>query len=326
MPIRIGFIGSGGIAGAHFNTLENIKDAQLVAFADMDKNRAEAAARRFDGQAYTDAKKMLEAETLDAVYVCLPPHVHGTPEILAVEKGCALFIEKPIANSMKTAEKIAAAIEGAKVPVAVGYHWRYYEATARAQALLSAKKTAQPAMCYGRWLGNFPGVPWWRKMDQSGGQLVEQTTHIIDLARYLMGEITSVSCVAALREMDKVYEGATVPDVMALVATFESGAIGHFSTTSMLSGFGDVGLDLYARNTVYKIGYNSLSVQKTEDGETSGFTGKNNATMDEDKAFIQAVKTGKRTGIKSTYADALKTLQVTLAANQSAKSGKVVKL
>lgn len=326
MPIRIGFIGSGGIAGAHFNTLENITDAQLVAFADMDKNRAEAAARRFEGKAYTDAKKMLEAETLDAVYVCLPPHAHGNPEIAAVQKGCALFIEKPIANSMKTAEKIAAAIEDAKVPVAVGYHWRYHEMTARAQELLSVKKAAPPALCYGRWLGNFPGVPWWRKMDQSGGQLVEQTTHIVDLARYLMGEITSVSCVAALREMDKVYEGTTVPDVMALVATFESGAVGHFSTTSMLDGFSDVGLDLYARNTIYKIGANTLSVQKTADGETQSFKGKNDATLDEDKAFVQAVKTGKRAGIKSTYADALKTLHVTLAANQSAKSGKVVKL
>jgi predicted dehydrogenase len=113
---------------------------------------------------------------------------------------------------------------------------------------------------------------------------------------------------------------------MAFVANFENGAIGHFSTTPMLNGFADVGLDLYARDTVYKIGANTLSVQKTADGETQIFTGKNSATMDEDKAFVQAVKSGKRTGIKSTYADALKTLRVTLAANQSAKSGKVVKL
>lgn len=326
MPVRIGFIGSGNIAGAHFNSLEKIKDAQLVAFSDLDKNRAEAAARRFDGKSYTDAAKMLEEEKLDAVYVCLPPHVHGNAEILAAQKGCALFVEKPLANNMKTAEKIAAAIEDAKVPAAVGYHWRYHEATDRAQNLLSGKKAAQPALCYGRWLGGFPGVPWWRKMNQSGGQLVEQTTHIIDLARYLIGEITSVSCVAALREMDKAYEGATVPDVMALTATFDSGAIGHFSTTSMLKGLSDVGLDIYARDTVYKITANALNVQHTDKGESSSFVGKNSATLDEDMAFVQAVKTGKRTGIRSTYADALQTLKVTLAANQSAKTGRVVKL
>ena len=85
-------------------------------------------------------------------------------------------------------------------------------------------------MCYGCWLGGFPGVSWWRKIEESGGQLVKQTTHVVDLARYLMGEITSVTCVAALREMNKTYPDATAPDVMALTVTFESGAIGHFST------------------------------------------------------------------------------------------------
>lgn len=324
MPVRIGFIGTGGIAGAHFNSLETIKDARLVAFADMNTERAEAAARRFDGKAYADARKMLEAEDLDAVYVCLPPHVHGEAEILSAQKGCALFIEKPVAHTVKIGEKIGAAIEESGVITAVGYHWRYSGATERVQDLLKGKKAPQPAMCYGHWLGGFPGVPWWRRLDQSAGQLVEQTTHIVDLARYLMGEITSVSSVAALREMDKVYADATVPDVSALVATFENGAIGHFSSACLLSGISDVGLDLYVRNAVYKISHNTLSVQQS--GETHTYASTINPTIAEDTAFVRAVKTGKPTGIRSDFNDAFKTLRVTLAANQSAKTGKIVKL
>lgn len=72
MPVRIGFVGTGGIAGAHFNQLEHIKDAQLVAFADMNVERAQAAAERFGGNAYSNASQMLNAESLDAVDVCLP--------------------------------------------------------------------------------------------------------------------------------------------------------------------------------------------------------------------------------------------------------------
>jgi predicted dehydrogenase len=325
VPVRIGFVGTGGIAGNHFNNLEKIKDAQLVAFADVSSERAAAAAKRFGGTAYTDAAKMLEAQTLDAVYVCLPPHAHKDAEILAAQKGCALFVEKPLANNMKTAEKIAAAIEDAGVLSSVGYNWRYMDLTARVQGLLSGKKTAQPAMCYGRWLGGFPGVAWWRRLEESGGQLVEQATHIVDLARYLMGEITSVSCVAALREMDKVYEGTTAPDVTALVVTFESGAVGHFSTSSILGGAGEVGLDLYLKGATYKIMSNELLVIQA-DGEKHTYAHRNNPYHDEDVAFVQAVKSGKRTGIRSTYADSLKTLRVTLAANQSAKTGKPVRL
>lgn len=324
MPVRIGFIGTGGIAGAHFNSLETIKDARLVAFADMNTERAEAAARRFDGKAYADARKMLEAEDLDAVYVCLPPHVHGEAEILSAQKGCALFIEKPVAHTVKIGEKIGAAIEENGVITAVGYHWRYSGATERAHSLLTAKKAPQPAMCYGRWLGGFPQVPWWRRLDQSAGQLTEQTTHIVDLARYLMGEITSVSAVAALREMDKVFEGTTVPDVSALVATFESGAIGHFSSACLLNGLADVGLDLYVRDNVYKITSNTFTTQNSN--ETNVFTSHINPTIAEDAAFVRAVKTGKPAGIRSDFNDALQTLRVTLAANQSAKTGRVVKL
>jgi hypothetical protein len=105
VPVRIGFIGAGGIAQAHFNTLSQISDAQLVSFCDVAAERAEGAARRFEGKAYTDPRKMLEAETLDAVYVCLPPHAHKNAEILVAQKGCALFVEKPLANSMKWRRK-----------------------------------------------------------------------------------------------------------------------------------------------------------------------------------------------------------------------------
>jgi len=324
LPVRIGFVGAGGIAGAHFNTLSQINDAQLVAFSDVATDRAEAAARRFEGKAYDDPRKMLEAETLDAVYICLPPHAHTNAEILAAQKGCALFVEKPLSNNMKTAEKIAAAIEDAGVTTAVGYHFRYHEATDRTQKLLDAKNAPLVAMAYGRWLGGFPGVAWWRRMDQSGGQLVEQCTHIVDLARYLIGDIKKVYCCAALREMGKVYEGTTVPDVTALTVEFDSGAIGYISTAALLGGVGETGLDLMVRDAIYELRGNTLTIRQS--GETNTYQHRNNPYLDEDRAFIKAVKTGKRLGIKSNYTDALKTLKVTLAANQSAKTGKPVTL
>lgn len=324
MPVRIGFVGTGGIAGQHFNTLSQIEDAQLVAFSDVVKAKAEAAARRFQGQAYTNHHKMLETETLDAIYVCLPPHAHKDAEILAARKGCAVFVEKPLANQIKTAERIAEVLEETKVLTSVGYHFRYMEATERAQKLLAPKNAPQVAMAYGRWLGGFPGVGWWRRLDQSGGQLNEQCTHIVDLARYLVGDIKKVYCCWARREMHKVFPDTTAPDVTALTVEFESGAVGYISTASLLGGAGETGLDLMVRDAVYELRGNTLTVRQS--GESHTYQHRNNPYLDEDKAFVKAVRTGKRTGIRSTYADALKTLRVTLGANQSAKTGKPVKL
>ena len=325
MPVKIGFIGSGGMAGQHFQTLSQIENAQPVAFCDLNKKRAEAAARRFahfDGRAYTDYKKLLEAETLDALYICLPPHAHKDIEVLAAQKGCALFIEKPIANNLKTAERATQAIENAGIINAVGYHFRYHAATAQAQELLTDKKA--PALVYGRWLGSFPSVSWWRRQNQSGGQIHEQATHIIDLARYLVGDIAKVYCCAARREMHKELRDSTVADVTALTAEFASGAIGHFSAACLLTGISEVGLSLVVKDSIYDLFGNALSIRRAD--QTQNIMHRNNAYLDEDRAFTEAVQSGKRACIKSTYADALKTLRVTLAANQSAKSGRPVKI
>lgn len=328
MAVRIGFVGTGGIAGAHFNSLEKIKDAQPVAFMDLNTERAEAAARRFEGTAYSDAKEMLDKENLDAVYVCLPPHVHQTAEIMIAKRGLAIFVEKPLSNDLKLAEKIAGVIEDTGVTTGVGYHHRYYQSTERLKNALAAKGAAQPAMLYGRWLGGFPGVPWWRVMEQSGGQFVEQTTHVVDSARNVNGEITCVHCVGALREMDKVFDGTTAPDVMAIVVTFANGSIGHFSTTCIDSKR-EVALDVYAKDINYSLSMNTLTINDNANHESTTFTGTNDAFVDEDSAFVAAVKTKRPNAIKairSNYADALKTLRVTLAANQSMKTGKTVKI
>jgi predicted dehydrogenase len=179
-------------------------------------------------------------------------------------------------------------------------------------------------MASGRYFAGFPNRVWWKNMEQSGGQIVEQGTHLIDLARYLIGEIKSVYARAALREMHKVDKQINVPDVSALTVEFESGAIGTFQHACLLGKINDIGLTLLMRETVYELEQNTLTIRTA--GETHTYKHTNNAMLQEDRAFIQAVSSGKRTLIKSTYADALKTLRVTLAANQSAKSGKPVKL
>ncbi|MDF2440318.1 MAG: myo-inositol 2-dehydrogenase / D-chiro-inositol 1-dehydrogenase [Abditibacteriota bacterium] len=327
VPVRIAFIGAGAMAEQHFQTLSSLDNAQCVAFCDSDFKRAEEAARRFEGRAYRDARKMFEAESIDAVYVCLPPHAHKDSEILATQNGCALFIEKPVSNNLRTAARIAQAIEDAGVPSCVGYQFRYLSGVERVQKLTTGKGAPAIAMMSGRWWGGLPNRAWWRRIDQGGGQIVEQMTHIIDLARYLGGEIVSVQARTAQREIQKIAKDATIPDVSMLSVAFKSGAIAQFSGTCLVGEVfrgGDVTLDLIGHNLLCEVRRDSLTLR--QNGETHIFNELENPCLREDRAFIEAVATGKRTGIKSTYADAFKTLRVTLAANQSAKSGKPVKL
>ncbi|UCH33064.1 MAG: Gfo/Idh/MocA family oxidoreductase [Armatimonadota bacterium] len=317
MAVRVGFVGVGGIARAHIKTLAAMDDVTLAAFCDVQKDRADGAAGEHKGSAYTDYRDMLEREDLQALYVCVPPGFHEDAEIIAAGKGIHLFIEKPVAATLETAREIEAAINRAGVISSVGYHWRYQDSTAAAREKLAGRTVG---MVLGYWMGGLPGVPWWRVMAQSAGQMVEQTTHIFDLARYLVGNARRVFSLQALRTMTDVPNN-DVPDFGTAVVEFENGVIGTFSNTCALDFGYTVGLHIVCRNMVIEVGARII-----ESGDAQPMENRTNPNVAENRAFIDAVKSGKREGVLSDYSDAVKTLAVTLAANRSAATGEPVEV
>src|SRR5690348_12024792 len=122
--VRVGFIGTGGIANAHLRGLSQMSDVELVAFCDVDMARAGNAATTYQGKPYTDYRRMLDNEKLEAVYVCVPPHAHVGQEEELVARGIPLFVEKPISNSLEQARSIGEKVAATNLITSVGYHWR----------------------------------------------------------------------------------------------------------------------------------------------------------------------------------------------------------
>lgn len=156
-------------------------------------------------------------------------------------------------------------------------------------------------------------------MDQSGGQMVEQTTHIVDMARYLCGEITEVQAFGTQQVMDEVYSDFDIWDAATANLQFENGAVGTISNTCMVHTWGESSLRVMAHDFTVRILGNSLTwADKEGEGEylkeVDGYQGENDA-------FVAAVKTGERSGIHSDYADAVRTLAVTVATNESVQTG-----
>ena len=180
-------------------------------------------------------------------------------------------------------------------------------------------------LVWGNFWGGLPGVPWWRVQEQSGGQMVEQTTHIVDMARFLAGDITHVQAFETRQVMHTKVENCNVADAAAANLVFANGAVGNISNTCMLEGWGQSSCRVMAEGFTLSIaGHNLTWNSKDDSGEyqmqQDGYTG-------EDRAFIHAVKTGDRSVINSDYADAYKTLAVTVAANLAAqKGGKVLRV
>lgn len=320
MSVRIGFVGCGGIANAHMKNLVKIEGAQMVAFSDIVEEKAQKAAAEYGGQAFADYREMYDSVELDATYVCLPPFAHTDQEILAVQHGLALFVEKPLALTMAKARQIEEAVAAAGVINCAAYHWRYHDTARWAREALAGEPIG---LVLGWWMGGLPGVAWWRVQDESGGQILEQTTHIIDMARYLAGDVERVSAEMALRIMTDV-ENISVPDVGTVNLRFASGAIGNITNSCVPPGWKNGLVVIGNKRTVIFDQFN-FELRTAAGTETKTFQ-PIAAHFRESEAFVQAVATGDQSLILSDYADGVKSLAVSIAANQSAQSGEPVML
>lgn len=318
--VRVGFIGAGGIAERHVGTLARIAGVEIAAFSDVDFSRAERLASGTNGRAYRSYQDMLETEALDAVYICVPPFAHGEPELAVIDAGLPFFVEKPLSLDLATAEKITRSVEKSGVITGVGYHWRYLDTVEEARGLL-AGNPAQ--LVSGYWLDQTPPPAWWWREDRSGGQIVEQATHVIDLARHLVGEIAEVSAFVARGRPRDDFPGLDIPTSTAVNLRFSSGAVGTLGTTCRLRWGHRVGLHLFADGLAIELSDRDIMVDVGR-GRPVRQAGEDPVYL-EDSAFIDAVR-GLDNRVRSPYGEALKTHRVALAVAQSARTGRPVSI
>lgn len=318
--VRVGVVGSGWIAGRHIGNLQSFADVKIVAVADPVFERACDQARRCDANAYTGIQELLDREQVDAIYICVPPLAHGPIEDTLIEHKLPFFVEKPLATDLATAESIADRVAAAGLVTAVGYHWRYLDTTERAQELLSGNPAR---LALGYWLDFTPPPAWWARRSQSGGQMVEQTTHIFDLARLLVGDVTEVYGVGSSIPRPQ-FPDADVFDVSVATLRFQSGAAGNMASTCLLAWPHRIGLHLFGDALAIELSERDMTV-RTGEHATAAYGAGVDPFLLEDRAFIDAVQ-GKENRIRASYAEALKTHRITIAAEESARSGQIVRL
>lgn len=318
--MRVACVGAGSIAERHLGALVALGDVELAGLTSRRPERAASLARKFTVPLFDDLPSMLDKAKPEALFVCVTPGSHGDIERAAIERKIPFFVEKPLAIDWDLAASLAAEVERAKLVTGVGYHFRYLSTAQRAKDLLAGKHVG---LALGYWLTTTPPPAWWSERASSGGQTIEQMTHIFDLARYLVSEVESVYGLSA-RVARTTPDGKTalvgdVDEVSAATVKFTSGGIGSFSSTHVLKASYRVGLHLFAENLALELSAASLIV---DDGRTrTEYRAEGDATQREDRAFLDAVRSGDTSRIKSTYADALRTHRVTTRVVESAKTG-----
>ncbi|MGQ9729844.1 MAG: Gfo/Idh/MocA family protein [Candidatus Zipacnadales bacterium] len=322
MAVKVGFIGCGGMNRAHMNRIRDMKGADIVAVCDIAKDRARAAAEEYGALAFTDHRQMIQDVDMDALFIAIPPFAHEDQEILAARKGIHLFVEKPVAVNLKTAKKIETEILKAGIIATAGFQDRYQDIIAKLQKMLTKTR---PGLVMGYWIGGMPGVPWWRRKEQSGGQAMEQTIHTFDMARYLFGEVKFVHATFSKGLMKHVPK-YNVEDASCVNLQFKSGLCGTIFSGCFLQGYGKVGLDIWCPTVLYEYAGRSRLTVREAGKEPQTFQVGNDFGGEIVRRFISAVRSGDGSKLKSTYTDAVKSLAVVDAANESMATGEAVRV
>jgi len=320
MALRVAFLGCGGIANAHMRSLAKAGGGKMVAFCDADEARAAKAAQDFGGKPYTEFDKMLQAEALDVLWVCLPPFAHEGQEIKAARKGIHLFVEKPVSLSMDYAGEVAKAIAKAGILSCVGYQIRYCPHVTEARKILKGHRIDMVAA---RYMCDMTGMKgWWPVMAKSGGQVVEQSTHALDLMRYLAGDVLNVYA----RYAQRAVVGQPhwdVPDNHVLAMDLACGGLATLHSSASIGGW-DAGVRIFCDDLDVDCTFSALRVVRGN--ETREIRSAGDPMVIQDGNFLAAIRKGRQDMVRSSYADAVKTLAVTLAANESAAKGQPVSL
>jgi len=312
--LRVAMIGAGGFARRHLDVLERLDDATIVAHQARRRDAAVAQARRYGGEGFDDVEAMLDRARPDAVWITVPPGAHGAIEATCIDRGVPFFVEKPLAADLETAERIAAALDRAGGLAAVGYHWRALDTLDELRERIASLEVR---MARGSWHGATPPPRWWHRRASGGGQIVEQATHVLDLARHLLGDAEVLAASAPLTAR-AAYPDSDVAPASAALLRFERCPIGSFTATCALGGAAEIELTLFAEGLHVVIDQGSV---RYDDGTVRREVRRREDPVErENRAFLEALRSGDPERVVCDYRDALATHRLTAGIQRLADS------
>lgn len=191
--LKVGVIGGGAIAQvAHLPVLKKMRTVEVLAICDIDLPKARALADRFGVKdAFDDIEELLRYEELDAVVICSPTHLHESHIQAALSANLHVLVEKPLAMSATSAQRILKTVEKRDRVVMVGMNHRYRPDVQIVRSFVQSGELGTIESVRGSWHVFRPGrtpLGWRQRREQSGGgAMLDLGLSILDLGLWLGG-------------------------------------------------------------------------------------------------------------------------------------------
>ena len=242
----IGMIGQGFMGRAHAHALLTIGHMtgpptirpRLVAAAGRDEERLAAFAQRFGFARHTtDWRDVVDDPEVDVICILTPNHLHAEPAVAAARAGKHVVCEKPLGRDARESAAMLEAVEAAGVVHCCAFNYRFVPAVRRARDLAASGALGEIHHFRGTYRQSWGDDPAaagvWRfdRATAGGGALGDLASHVVDLARFLVGDLAAVSAEAAT-----FAPGREVDDAVAAAVRFANGAIGTVEATRYATG------------------------------------------------------------------------------------------
>lgn len=337
-PLRGGLIGCGYVSQHHLEGWKTVPGASIVALCDLDPERLERAGRLIPAKAYRDAADLFRHADLDFVELCTRPESHRELVELAARHGVHVLCQKPSALIRSDLLAMIASCASASVRLMIHENWRFRPWYRVLRRELEAGTIGRPIRLRlthrdTRALrpDGFRDQPYFATMPRL--ILLEMGCHLVDTARYLLGEVETVSAT-----LGRFGAGQVGEDLATLSLGYTSGALGLLDMTWCASA--DVARSEWALNETAVEGSEGLLKLQT-DGSLlrvglDGTTERRSVPLKPDDQvyvdgyartqthFIECLLQG--TPHETSGTDNLKTMDVVWAGYTSAEEGRKVRI
>ena len=327
-PLRVGVVGAGFIGETHVDAWT--AEGARVVVHDVDGTRAAALAERHGARAAASLAELIDQVTV--VDVCTPTYLHAEVAIAAAEAKRHVICEKPIARTLADAETMVAAARRHGVRLFVAHVVRFFPEYVAARRAVLDGAIGDPAvlrLTRASFRPHQPAGHWFFDYARSGGIVLDLMIHDLDFARWIAGDVAAVQC----RSVGVAQPGAGVDHAVAIL-THRSGAISHVSASwgyappTFRTAFeiaGSHGLIEHDSSATMPVAPSLLEAAGGGSATAMADTGLAGDPFRLELAeFGRAIRDGTEPRVGAV--DGLEALRLALAADESARTGRVVRL
>ena len=328
--MKVGIVGAGSMGTTHGAGWAETP-AEIIGFTAETTQESGALAERYNAKVYPSFDALLA--NVDVIDICSPTHLHHEMVLKAAKLAKHIVCEKPLARTAAQAQEMVIACEKAGVQLLVAHVVRFFPEYALAHSAVLEGQIGKPAVIRlhrGSYRPKKPAGNWFLDEEKSGGILMDLMIHDYDYARWVAGEVETVSA----RRVTELHPDAPVDYGLAILG-HRSGALSHIAGAwayppptfrTSLEVAGDRGLIQFdsdgtapIQNLILKTGGSDapdVALPSSPVSESPYTT--------QIKEFYGALAEGKTTRVSAT--DGLAAVQIAEAAIQSARTGQPVKL